>query len=158
MPDQVLDPGAGPGSNRRVDDEKDTGPDERTERGIAVYAESFGVSADELPGLFSDRVGSRFAGEAVLAAGGPAWHDPSLDDRSRSVAILTALICENVRGDRLTTHLARAVRAGLDQPALEVLTVLLSLYVGQARTSVAAEEIHHFFRQPYAPSERHDTP
>lgn len=120
---------------------------ERTERGIAVYAETFGVTPAELPGVFSDRVGSRFAAEAILAAGGPAWNDTSLDDRSRSVAILTALICEGVRGDRLTTHLERAVHVGLDQPALDVLTVLLSLYVGQARTCVAAEEIHHFFRQ-----------
>jgi 4-carboxymuconolactone decarboxylase len=147
VPDQVLDPGAQPGSNQSVIYEKETKLNERTERGIAVYAETFGVSADELPDLFSDRVGSRFAGEAILAAGGPAWSDPSLDDRSRSVTILTALICEGVRGTRLTTHLERAVRVGLDQPALEVLTVLLSLYVGQARTSVAAEEIRHFFQQ-----------
>jgi len=125
-------------------------PDERAERGIAVYAETFGVSAGEVPGAFSGRVGSRFAEEAILAAGGAAWADPALDDRSRSVAILTALICDGVRGDRLTAHLARAVRAGLDQPALEVLMVLLSLYVGQARTSVAAEEIHQFF-QPAVP-------
>lgn len=127
--------------------EEEVTPDDRIGRGIAVYAETFGVGAEDLPGLFADRVGSRFAGEAVFAAGGPAWHDPALDDRSRSVVILTALICEGVRGNRLTTHLERAVRAGLDEPALEVLTVLLSLYVGQARTSVAAEEIHHFFRQ-----------
>jgi 4-carboxymuconolactone decarboxylase len=120
---------------------------ERTERGVAVYAQTFGVTPGELPGLFSDRVGSRFAAEAILAAGGPAWNDTSLDDRSRSVAILTALICEGVRANRLTTHLERAVRVGLDQPAIEVLTVLLSLYVGQARTSVAAEEIHRFFLQ-----------
>lgn len=137
---------------------------ERTERGIAVYAETFGVTPGELPDLFSGRVGSRFAAEAILAAGGPAWNDTSFDDRSRSVAILTALVCEGVRGDRLTTHLERAVRAGLDQPALEVLTVLLSLYVGQARTSVAAEEIHHFFLQRersatarISLSERHET-
>ncbi|MEV8417637.1 hypothetical protein AB0P45_29150 [Streptomyces niveus] len=124
--------------------------DERTELGIAVFAETFGVSTSELPDLLSERVGSRFAAEALLTAGGPAWHDPSLDDRSRSVAILTTLICEGVRGNRLTTHLERAVRAGLDQPALEVLTVLVSLYVGQARTSLAAEEIQHFF-QRHAP-------
>lgn len=124
----------------------------RTERGIAVYAETFGVDADEVRGLFAQRVGSRFAGEAILAAGGPAWNDPSLDDRCRSVVVLTALICEGVRGNRLTTHLERAVRAGLDQPALEVLTVLLALYVGQARTSLAAEEIRLFF------TGRHETP
>jgi 4-carboxymuconolactone decarboxylase len=111
-----------------------------------VYARTFGVTVEELPGAFTDRVGSRFAHEAILAAGGPAWHDPALDDRSRSVAILTALICQGVLGDRLTSHLQRAVDAGLDQPALEVLMVLLSLYAGQARTSVAAEAIQEFFR------------
>ncbi|MFD4636929.1 carboxymuconolactone decarboxylase family protein [Lentzea sp. NPDC058436] len=118
---------------------------ERRERGIAVYAETFGVGASEVQGLFADRVGSLFAEEAVLAAGGPAWNDPSLDERSRSIVILTALICEGVRGNRLTTHLERAVRAGVDQPALEVLTVLLALYVGQARTALAAEEMRLFF-------------
>ncbi|MFC9606294.1 hypothetical protein ACFTTN_22885 [Streptomyces niveus] len=41
---------------------------ERTERGIAVFAETFGVGTSELPDLLSDRVGSRFAAEAVLAA------------------------------------------------------------------------------------------
>ncbi|UED87609.1 hypothetical protein [Streptomyces profundus] len=124
----------------------------RTERGGAVFAETLGVSASESPGALSERVGSRFSEEAILAAGGPAWHDPALDDRSRSAAILTALTCEGVGGTRLTTQLERAVRVGLDQPALEVLTVLLSLYVGQARTSVAAEEIHRFFlrRRPEA--------
>jgi 4-carboxymuconolactone decarboxylase len=131
---------------------------DRIERGVAVYAETFGVTAGELPGAFADRVGSRFASEAILAAGGPAWHDASLDDRSRSIAILTALICEGVRGNRLTTHVERAIRAGLDEPALEVLTVLLSLYVGQARTSLAAEEMHRFFQQRNTASERHDTP
>ncbi|GAA0798703.1 hypothetical protein [Spirilliplanes yamanashiensis] len=130
---------------------------ERTARGVAVYAETFGVPPADLPGVFAGRVGERFAREAVLAAGGPAWNDPALDDRSRSVAVVTALICAGVRGDRLTAHLRRAVRAGLDQPALEVLTVLLSLYVGQARTSPAAEEIHHFFRTdaPTAPARSH---
>ncbi|WP_381803806.1 hypothetical protein [Streptomyces niveus] len=118
---------------------------ERTERGIAVFAETFGVAKSELPDLLSDRVGSRFAAEAVLAAG-PGTR-PSLDERSRSVAIITALTCQGVRGNRLTTQLERAVRVGLDQPALEVLTILLSLYVGQARTSLAAEEIHDFFQR-----------
>lgn len=121
--------------------------DQRTKRGIAVYAKTFGVAADKVPSHFAELVGTRFADEAILAAGGPAWNDPSLDDRSRSVGVLTALICEGVRGSRLTTHLERAVRAGLDQPALEVLTVLLALYVGQPRASLAAEEIRLFFKQ-----------
>ncbi|MEA5362963.1 hypothetical protein VA596_25765 [Amycolatopsis sp., V23-08] len=144
-----------------MNDKNENPRGDRIGRGIAVYAETFGVSPGDLPDVFAERVGRRFADEAVLAAGGPAWHDPALDDRGRSVAILTALICEGVRGNRLTTHLERAVRAGLDQPALEVLTVVLSLYVGQARTSVAAEEIHQFFqdqRPETTTSERPDAP
>lgn len=120
--------------------------DERIDLGAAVYAQSFGVPAPDLPAAFAGRVGDRFAREAILAAGGPAWHDPALDDRSRSIAVLTALICQGVQGDRITSHLDRAVRAGLDRDALEVLTVLLALYVGQARTSLAAEAIHDYFR------------
>ena len=57
--------------------------------------------------------------------------------RDRSVAILTALICQGVLGERLDAHLERAVNNGVDQHVLEVLMVLLSLYADQARTSVA---------------------
>ena len=60
--------------------------------------------------------------------------------------MLTALVCQGVLGERLAAHLERAVRSGVDQHALEVLLVLLALYVGQARTSVAAEEIQKYFR------------
>ncbi|WP_372435820.1 hypothetical protein [Subtercola lobariae] len=54
-------------------------------------------------------------------------------------------MCDGVLGERLHAHLERAVRNGVDQHALEVLMVLLSLYAGQARTSIAAEEIQRFF-------------
>ena len=120
---------------------------DRRDRGVAVYAESFGVTPEELPRAFTGRVGSLYAEEAILAAGGPAWNDPALQDRDRSVAVLTALICQGVLGDRLDTHLDRAVRYGLDEHALEVLMVLLALYAGQARTSIAAEQIQAYFRR-----------
>jgi 4-carboxymuconolactone decarboxylase len=120
--------------------------DDRHERGMKIYAESFGVSEANLQNAFNNRVGSLYAEEAILAAGGPAWSDPALRDRDRSIAILTALICQGVLGERLDAHLERATKNGLDQRALEILMVILSLYVGQARTSVAAEEIQRFFR------------
>ena len=119
---------------------------ERRERGIAVFAESFGVSADELPTAMAERVGALYAEEAIFAAGGPAWNDPALPDQHRSVAILTALICEGVLGNRLEAHLQRAVRAGLDQRAIELMVLVLAIYVGQEKTSIAAEEIQRFFR------------
>lgn len=112
---------------------------------MKVYAESFGVAEAELMEAFTHRVGSVYAEEVILAAGGPAWADPALLDRDRSIAILTALICQGVLGERLDAHLERAVKSGIDQHALEVLMVLLSLYAGQARTSVAAEDIQKFF-------------
>jgi len=120
---------------------------DRHDRGMKIYAESFGVDEADLLPAFTHRVGSIFAEEAILAAGGPAWSDPSLTDRDRSIAILTALICQGVLGERLNTHLERAVRNGVDQRALEVMTVLLALYAGQARTSLAAEAIQNFFRK-----------
>lgn len=120
---------------------------DRHVRGMKIYAESFGVDEADLLPAFTHRVGSIFAEEAILAAGGPAWSDPSLTDRDRSIAILTALICQGILGERLNTHLERAIRNGVDQRALEVMTVLLALYAGQARTSLAAEAIQNFFRK-----------
>lgn len=119
---------------------------DRHERGITVYSESFGVDESDLLNSFSHRVGNLYAEEAILAAGGPAWSDPSLTGRDRSITVLTALICQGVLGERLNSHLERATRSGLDQQALEVLIVLLALYAGQARTSIAAEAIQNFFQ------------
>ncbi|MBC7988833.1 MAG: carboxymuconolactone decarboxylase family protein [Luteimonas sp.] len=120
---------------------------DRHELGIKIYAESFGVNEADLLPEFISRVGNLYAEEAILAAGGPAWSDPNLTDRDRSIAILSALICEGVLGERLDTHLERAVRNGVNHQALEVLLVLLALYAGQARTSVAAEAIQSFFQK-----------
>ncbi len=131
--------------------------DDRTTRGTRIYAKSFNVAESDLLPAFSHRAGHVFAQEAILAAGGPAWNDPGLPDRDRSIAILTALICDGVLGERLVAHLDRAVRNGVDQHALEVLMVLLSLYAGQARTSVAAETIQQYFRDRAEPG-RPDRP
>lgn len=133
----------------------DAAVDARTTRGKRIYAESFGVAEADLMPAFNHRVGAVFAQEAVLAAGGPAWNDPGLLERDRSIAILTALICDGVLGERLVAHLERAVRCGVDQHALEVLLTLLALYVGQARTSVAAETVQQFFRDRTEQTEAH---
>ena len=119
---------------------------ERFEKGRTVFAEDIGVERDQVMPQMSARVGTVFAEEAILAAGGPAWNDPGLPERDRSIVVLTALICQGVLGERLDAHLERAVRNGVDQHALEVMLVLLALYIGQARTSVAGEEIQKFFR------------
>lgn len=120
---------------------------DRNERGTKIYAENFGVNEEDLLPAFISRVGKVYAEEAILAAGGPAWSDPNLTDRDRSIAILSALICDGVLGERLDAHMERAVKNGVNQQALEVLMVLLALYAGQARTSVAAEAVHDFFQK-----------
>jgi 4-carboxymuconolactone decarboxylase len=88
---------------------------DRHERGMKIYAESFGVPEADLRDAFNHRVGSIYAEEAIFTAGGPAWSDPALPDRDRSVAILTALICQGVLGERLDAHLERAVNNGVDR-------------------------------------------
>lgn len=67
--------------------------------------------------MFTERVGTLYAEEAIGVAGGPAWHDPALPDRGRSAAVLAALTFGGVLGDRLDAHLDRAIRHGLDQHA-----------------------------------------
>ncbi len=126
---------------------------DRIHKGTQVYAQSFGVEIEALLPAMTQRVGAIYAEEAILAAGGPAWSHPALTDRDRSIAILTALICQGVLGDRLDSHLNRAVANGLTKDALEVLLVLLALYAGQAHTSVAAEEVQRFFQSRIAPAE-----
>ena len=119
---------------------------DRLERGALVYAELFGVSAEALPDLFAQRVGAAFAIEAMQAAGGASWQDPALTRRDRSVAIVTALVCQGVSGDRLTTHLDRAVAAGVSHEGLTVLMTVIAAYAGQAHASLGAETIEQHLR------------
>jgi 4-carboxymuconolactone decarboxylase len=81
-----------------------TSETERRDRGIAAYAKIFDVPEAEAPTTFARRVGPAFADEAIRTAGGAAWSDPALNDRDRSIAILTALTAQGVTDDRLRTH------------------------------------------------------
>ena len=92
-----------------------------------------------------ERVGTIYSDEAIIAAGGPAWNDPEVTDRT-GASPYSRPDLPGILGGRLTAHLERAVRCGVHQHTLEVLMVLLALYVGQARTSIAAEYIQRFFR------------
>jgi len=111
----------------------------RRERGIEAYARIFDVPEEDVPAAMAARVGPVFAEEAFLAAGGPAWSDPGLTDRERSLVIMTALA--SLGGDRLDGHIRLAQRNGLDYEALTAVMTLVTNYIGQARGSVAMEAI-----------------
>ncbi|AMM21553.1 hypothetical protein AX769_17150 [Frondihabitans sp. PAMC 28766] len=112
-----------------------------------MYAETFGLTEPDVPAEFARRVGAVFATEAMESAGGAMWSHPALSGRDRSIAIISALVAQGVvDGDRLETHLARAVRAGIDQEALEVLMTVLAGYAGYPLASRAAEAVQSHFR------------
>jgi 4-carboxymuconolactone decarboxylase len=97
----------------------------RRRRGIETYARIFDVPMEDVPAAMAARVGPVFAEEAFLAAGGPAWSDPGLTDRERS----------------LVGHIRLAQRNGLDYEALTAVMTLVTNYIGQARGSVAMEAV-----------------
>jgi len=115
---------------------------DRIAAGRAIYARNFGVPDAEAEDLLTGRVGTDFTREVFQAAGGLGWHSTALTDRDRSVAIIAALVCQNVTDDRLSSHLALARRNGVDQQGLTALMVLLAAYVGQPYTSMAMETVH----------------
>jgi 4-carboxymuconolactone decarboxylase len=115
---------------------------DRTAMGRAVYARNFGVDDAEAERIMTERVGPDFTREAFHAAGGPGWQSAELTDRDRSIAIIAALVCQNVTDQRLQTYLSLARRNGVDQQGLTALMILLTAYVGQPYTSLAMETVH----------------
>lgn len=115
---------------------------DRTVSGRAVFARNFGVEEAEAERLMTERVGAGFTREAFEAAGGLGWQGTALTDRDRSIAIIAALVGQNVTDQRLSTYLSLARRNGLDQQSLTALMVLLAAYVGQPYASLAMETVH----------------
>lgn len=119
--------------------------EERRARGLDVYSHLLSTAPEQLPAAMAERVGTTFAEEAFLSYGSPGWHSPALSPRDRSIAVLAAMVSQGVSGDRLSTHLQMAVDNGLDEDALSTLMILMSLYAGLARASLAMETVHDLF-------------
>ena len=113
----------------------------RAAAGREVYARNFGVAPAEAERLMTERVGAVYTREAFEAAGGPGRQGQKLTDRDRSIAVITALVAQNVTDERLSTYLLLARRIGLDEEALTELMVLLTAYLGQPYTSLAMEAV-----------------
>lgn len=113
----------------------------RAAAGREVYARNFGVVPAEAERVMNEHAGAVYTREAFEAAGGPGWQGPNLTDRDRSIAVIAALVAQNVTDERLSTYLTLARRTGLDERALAELMVLLTAYLGQPRTSLAMEAV-----------------
>lgn len=125
----------------------------RRDRGIKAYARIFGMSAEQVPTAIVGRVGPVYAEEVFLAAGGPAWGDPGLTDRERSMVIVAVLATLGVAGERLDTHVELALRSGASYEALTAMMTLVTNYAGQARGSQAMEAVQRVAGAgPAAPS------
>ncbi len=113
----------------------------RATAGREVYTRNFGLSPAEAQRVMSEHAGDVYTQEAFEAAGGPGWQGQNLTDRDRSIAVITALVAQNVTDERLSTYLSLARRTGLDDRALTELMVLLTAYIGQPYTSLAMEAV-----------------
>jgi 4-carboxymuconolactone decarboxylase len=98
------------------------------------------VAATEAEASLQQLIGVRMAREAVLAAGG-VWGSGPLSTRDRSLAVVSALTTLGGVDPRLRSHLRFAMHNGVSRSELEELFVLLALYVGYARASVAMEAL-----------------
>jgi len=114
---------------------------DRAAAGRTVYARNFGVDEAEAEALLTGRVGADFTHEVFEAAGGLGWQSTALTDRDRSIAVIAALVSQNVTDERLTNYLTLARRNGVDEQGLTALMVLLTAYVGQPYTSLAMETV-----------------
>lgn len=119
-----------------------TAPDSgkaRERQGRAMYASQFGVDESQVEKTLSAIVGARMAAEAIVAAGGAAWHGPELSDRERSLVVIASLATQGGVDARLRGHLRWALQRGVPFEALEAALILLSNYAGQPKASVAME-------------------
>jgi 4-carboxymuconolactone decarboxylase len=123
------------------DRERAADPAHRRERGIEAYARIFGVPKKDVPAAMAGRVGPVYAEEVFLAAGGPAWSQPALTDRERSMVIIAALAALGVASERLDSHVRLARRNGLGYEALTAMMMLVTNYIGQAHGSQAMEAV-----------------
>jgi 4-carboxymuconolactone decarboxylase len=113
----------------------------RRERGLEVYGAQFGVSPEEAERRMVEAFGRGFAEEAFAAAGGGAWQEQPLTRRDRSLAVVAMIAAQGGVEERLRTHVGFALVNGATADELEALIVLVAVYAGFPRASVAMEVV-----------------
>jgi 4-carboxymuconolactone decarboxylase len=115
--------------------------DSRRARGIARYADQFGISGPEVERAFLSTFGAEFAEEAFQATGGAAWNDGPITLRERSLVVVAILAAIGGVESRLTGHLRWALEHGATIEELRATLLMVANYAGFARASVALESL-----------------
>jgi 4-carboxymuconolactone decarboxylase len=110
--------------------------DDRYELGLDAYASQFHVPREQVRGFFLERVGERFADEAIRSAA-HAWTDEVLSLRDRSLLVLAALVAQGGLEGQLRSHARWAIDHGSSREELEEMATLLAIYTGFAKASTA---------------------
>jgi len=140
QPSQSNTPGLAEHHNSRRDDSSSefTGDavvtNQRYERGLEVYASEFQIPREAVASWLADRVGERFAEEAILS-GASVWVDDELSLRDRSLVVVAALITQGGAEQQLRAHTRWAIQHGCTRSQLEALGALLGVYAGHPRAS-----------------------
>lgn len=113
---------------------------DRRSRGIAVYADQFGLPEEEVVPTMSRKFGRRLTEEALLAGAG-AWVDDQLSLRDRSLIVLTALAVQGGVENRMGTHVRWALEHGATEEEIEATMALVAVYAGYPRASAALEVV-----------------
>jgi alkylhydroperoxidase/carboxymuconolactone decarboxylase family protein YurZ len=108
----------------------------RWDRGLASYANLFGIEPSEVFETLTRRSGERLATEAVLAAGSGVWDDDALSLRERRIIVISALVTQGAV-ERIGNHLERAFDEGMTLAELDAMMHLLALYAGFPRATIA---------------------
>jgi alkylhydroperoxidase/carboxymuconolactone decarboxylase family protein YurZ len=116
--------------------------DDRRARGIALYADQFGLSVAEVENHFVETYGKEFAEEAFQATGGAAWENNHLDLRVRSLVVLASLATLGGVESRIRNHTKWALRHGATVEEIRSVMALIANYAGFARASVAMEAVN----------------
>ncbi|MBU6279323.1 MAG: carboxymuconolactone decarboxylase family protein [Actinomycetales bacterium] len=115
--------------------------DSRRARGIARYADQFGISEPEVEQAFLATFGMEFAEEAFQATGGAAWNDGPISLRERSLIVVAILAALGGVESRLSGHLRWALQHGATVEELRATLLMVANYAGFARASVALESL-----------------
>ena len=115
--------------------------DSRRARGIARYADQFGISEPEVEQAFLATFGTEFAEEAFQATGGAAWNDGPISLRERSLIVVAILAALGGVESRLSGHLSWALQHGATVEELRATLLMVANYAGFARASVALESL-----------------
>jgi 4-carboxymuconolactone decarboxylase len=117
-----------------------TDEEARWQAGLAVFANQFRMSENEVADFMRSRFGERMANEAIMATG-VAWTDEVLTLRERSLVVVAALAAQGGVEGRLRSHVRWALDHGATPEELDALVALLAVYAGYPRASTASEVI-----------------